>query len=317
MKNINSELLQPISFGIIENQKSYWANHFYSIIECIHSHKNLQYTPIKMKKYPIYSLNDMRGYYPMNFFETIQPYIQNWGFQYFLASYLNNKASVNLVTELVNRLSNMYNVDFSPSLKEFNFYISGHDTILSKDLADRFTTVFPLELKNEKANTNKLINESDLCLILKNPLTEEKVGIFGEVEGVYGNKLKNKSYWEKKQDFCVFSFGVIKGKNKQIYMQNLNLNGINRVVVYLEQENYIVTDFNLTLSYIKNIFMSGVYNYNLYSKNEEFDYFLNILIKNWNNPIDILLNELSKFINGDDIVAKMQSPLSIITDIQA
>ena len=77
----------------------------------------------------------------------------------------------------------MYDVNFSPSLNEYSFYMSGNDSSLSANLQDHFTDVFPLELRNIKVNTQKLINESDLCLILKNPVTNQKVGIFGEVEG--------------------------------------------------------------------------------------------------------------------------------------
>ncbi|MEC7608787.1 MAG: hypothetical protein VX964_01315 [Verrucomicrobiota bacterium] len=316
MKWIESELVTPISFGIIENEKSYWANHFYSVIECINSHKNLQHSPMRFKSFPLWTLNEMRGFLPLNFFEVIQNYLYNWGFQYFLATFLNQKASKGIVEELISRLSQMYNVDFSSSLSEYSFYISGNDSTLSQTLQDNFTEVFPLELRSIKANTQKLINESDLCLILKNPITEGKVGIFGEVEGIHGNKLRNKSYWDNKQDFCVFSFGVIDGPNKECYVESLNVNGIDRVCFHLEKENFVVKDFHQTLEYMKYLFMNGP-SIKLQSHSEEFDYFVNMVKNYWLRPAGELLGELSRYIDGDDIIGKTQKTLSIITDIQA
>jgi len=245
MRWIESDLLKPISLGIIEDNKSYWANHFYSILKCFHYHKTLCYSPMQLKSYPLGTMNEMRGFFPLNFFAEMESYLYNWGFQYFLVTFLNQKASSNIVENLIVRLSDMYGVNFSLSLKEFSFYISGHDSSLSENLQDYFTDVFPAELRGLKANTNKLIEQSDLCLILKNPETNQKIGIFGEVEGLHGNKLRRKSYWENKQDFCVFSFGVVKGVGKQCYVENVNVNGIDRVCFHFEM-NMILPIFQTT-----------------------------------------------------------------------
>ncbi|RYV01970.1 hypothetical protein SOPP22_11965 [Shewanella sp. OPT22] len=316
MKWIESDLVTPISIGVIENERSYWASHFYSVIECINSHKNLQHSPMKFESYPIWTLNDMRGFLPQNFFEHIQSYLYNWGFQYFLATFLNQRSSLGIVEELLERLSEMYEVRFKASFNEYSFYISGADSSLSEKLEDRFTDVFPPELREVKANTKKLINESDLCLILKNPHTNRKVGIFGEVEGIHGNKLRNKSYWDSKQDFCVFSFGVVDGPNRECYVENVDVNGIDRVCFHFEKENYVVQDFHFTLEYMKQLFQNGP-TCRLASRNEEFDYFLNKVKSFWLKPAGELLDELSLFIDGNDLIGKRRKTISIITDLQA
>lgn len=316
MKWIESDFLTPISIGIIECEKSYWANHFYSVLSCINSHKNLRYSPRQLQSYPLWALNDMRGFLPLNFFETIQDYLYNWGFQYFLSVFLNQKASFNIVSELISRLSNIYGVNFSPSLQEFSFLISGQDSSLNENLQDYFTDVFPSELRSVKANTKKLIDESDLCLILKNPETTSKVAIFGEVEGVHGNKLRNKSYWEHKQDFCVFSFGVVNGIGKQCFVENINVNGIDRVCFHFEQKNSVVQDFHFTLDHIRDLFLHGPSS-RLYTRNEEFDFFINLIKSHWFKPAEELLQEISRFIDGSDLVGQTPRILSIITDIQA
>lgn len=315
-KSSKSNPIKPINLGIIENQKSYWANHFYSVIQCLQHHKNLQYSPRRLENYPLSSLSDMRGNFPTNFFENIQKYLENWGFQYFLVNFLNQKSSHQVVETIIEQISQRYNVEFSTSFLEYTFYISGNDSSLTPKLQDYFTDVFPSELRELKVNTQKLINESDICLIIEDSYNQEKVALFGEIEGVHGNKLRNKSYWDKKQDFCVFSFGVQKGKNKQCYFENIHIDNINRVCLFFEEDNYVVKDFHMTLEYIKHLFYSAS-SFKLKTNNEEFDFFLYLIKRYWNQPIEQLLHQISKFLDGSDLVGEMQSSLPIITDIQA
>ncbi len=277
-------------------------------------HNNLEY-----KLYNYDTLNSMRGTLPLNFFNSLEQYLKNWGFQYFLVNFLNyDKSASFIVNELIQRLSIEYDVTFSENLTDYKFYISGSDSKLTIDLKDRFTTIFPLELNNQKANIQSMIDRSDICLILFNPNTNEKVGIFGEVEGLKGNKLKRESYWNAKPDFSIFSFGVIDGQNKQIYFQDLRVNNINKIQCFFETSNPIIKDFWHTLSYIKLLFNEGIYEYNLYTKDEEFDFFLNLIVKNWSNDVEILLNNILQYIDGKELIGKLiNEQLPIITNLQA
>ena len=207
MRSKKKNIISPIKPEIITNYKSYWATHFYSVLKCLDSHKNLMNSPMKLECFPLWSLALLRGELPPNFFDKIESYMANWGFQYFLASFFNQKLSSNIVIELIERLENIYNVKFSRSLDLFEFYVSGGDSSLSYELNKIFTSVFPYKLNGIVSNRRDLIAYSDLCLVLEDSDTETKVGIFGEVEGIYGNKFNTEKYWGKKQDFCVFAIG--------------------------------------------------------------------------------------------------------------
>ncbi|BBB29385.1 hypothetical protein [Neptunomonas japonica] len=316
MKWTDSELIKPLSLGIIENEKSYWANHFYAVIECLNSHKGPKYSPRRIEGFPIWSLNELRGCLPPNFFENIQDYLKNWGFQYFLVSFLNQKASNNIVKEIITRLGNLYGVTFVSGLSEYSFHISGNDSALSFDLNDRFSEVFPMKVGLNKPNIQTLISNSDICLVLHNPIANAKVGIFGEIEGVYGNRLRNQSFWDSKQDYCVFNIGVINGKGKGCYIENFHLNGINRVHVYFEKNHFVVSDFGKTLEWFKQLLIYGPH-LKITSGIDELDFFLDMLKRYWFKPASELLAELTSYIDGEDLVGKSDKAISIITDIRA
>lgn len=316
MNRKNSTLVTPISLGIIENHKSYWANHFYAVIQCLDSHKRLKYSPRRIDHFPHWSLNDLRGYFPLNFFDSLQDYLRNWGFQYFLVSFLNQKVSSDIVTEVIRRLGELYNIRFSTELTEYSFHISGNDSALSFGLKNNFSEVFPLQIGANKPDTDKVIDNSDICLILNNPNTNTKVGIFGEVEGVHGNKLRNQSFWNRKSDFCVFNVGIVDGKTKKCRIDNVLFNGSDKVNLYFEKEHFVVIDFYNTLDLFKQLFMSGP-SFNLSSKDEEYDYFINLLKDYWFKPASELLENLSKFIDGSDLVGQFNTKIPIITDIRS
>ena len=313
MSWINSALVTPISVGIITNQKLYWANHFFSVIQCLDAQKGFKYSPRRIDGYPLWSLSSLRGHLPPNFFDVVQDYLRNWGFQYFLVSFLNQKMASALVQEVVNRLSSMYNVSFSTQLREYSFHVSGNDSALSDGLRNYFSAVFPLAIGNNKPDTDKVIANSDICLILTNPETNQKVGIFGEVEGVYGNKLRNQAFWDGKSDFCVFNIGMIDGKSKQCFIENVTFNNSRKVNLYIEKEHFVANDFSITLEWIKQLLMYGPY-FSLRANDEEFDYFINYLKMNWARPAGELLEHIGTFLDGSNLVGKMTTALPIITD---
>ena len=76
---------------IIPGHKSYWATHFCSVFECLHYHTTLEESPRKLDQFPNWSMSDLRGNLPTNFFYYLKRWVYNWGFQYFIANYLNQK----------------------------------------------------------------------------------------------------------------------------------------------------------------------------------------------------------------------------------
>ncbi len=306
----------PISSGIIESQKSYWATHLCSLLECIHYHVNIQHSPRKLPQFPKWSLSDMRGNFPQNFFHHIKGWIYNWGFQYFLAHFLNQRGGRNAVGVLLDSLSNEFNVNFSSELNKYWFYMAGWDTYLSIKLKGRFDKIFPEKAGLLPPNVDEVIDGADLCLVLVNERENINVGIFGEVEGNKGRKLFSPSFWADKSDYCVFSFGVVKGRSKECYAETYYCNGAPKINIIFEADNFVVNDFYIAVNKLEALFQAGP-GYYVAERDEELEFFMNYLIKNWNTPMIEVLNFLYKFIDHNDYIGKVDGSLPFMTSIQA
>lgn len=315
MESSKKSILTPVSLGFITNHRSYWATHFFSILQCLDQHKNLEFSPRRLDLYPIYSLAVLRGFLPLNFFNQIERYIENWGVQYFLANFFNQKLGGNIVEELIVRIESAYNVSFDRSLDFFSFHVSGNDSNLSLQLKEQFSEVFPSTLNGELPTVDDLISQSDLCLVLSNS-QNVKVGLFGEVEGIYGNKLRTESYWGKKQNFCIFGIGVVDGSQKVVYFEEGFFNGIYRINLLFERTNFVVTDYKIALGAIKRLFLEGPSEI-FKSGDEEFDFFISRIKFHWNSNIHELMNELKLYISSEDVVGLNGGILDIVTDLQS
>lgn len=315
MRSNKRSLLQPVHPLVIPNARSYWATHFYSVLKCIDMHKNLANSPRKFKEFPQWSMSLLRGNLPFGFFESMESYLQNWGAQYFLASFFNQKLGGHIIVELLERLEDLHGVCFNRTLDSFAFYVSGRDSALSYRLNDRFTEIFPsTELKE---CVQELIDFSDLCLIVENSFNSGKVAIFGEVEGKYGNKLWSEKYWAKKQNYCVFGIGFVEGTGKQIWFEDRQQNGVNRVLLMIEKSHFIVTDFTKTVRYFKYLFHHGP-QFRDFLGDDEFTWFAEQITKKWSEPIEAVFRFLEDFIEGGDLVGfNNEHSIEVITDLQA
>ncbi|MCO4113444.1 hypothetical protein [Aeromonas hydrophila] len=278
------------------------------------NHKNLMHSPRRFREFPLWSLSLLRGNLPPNFFDQIESYIRNWGVQYFFASLFNQKVGGHIIYELIERLEDLYGVCFNRDLDQFSFFVSGNDSHLSYKLSSRFNEVFPFKEMN--GSLSNLIGYSDLCLVLENTLTGSSVGIFGEVEGTYGNKMRNENYWGKKQEFCVFSVGVVDGNQKLVYFRESNYKGIPRVHLMFEKSHFFISDFLEVLNCLKYLFLYGP-TISYRCPDDEFGFFLKEIKQKWSNPIEEVFMFLEKFIDGGDLVGYNDGSLSIITDLQS
>lgn len=312
-----NSISKPINLSPISSYRSYWATHFYAILNCLYKHKGLEYSFLKLDSNPK-TLATMRGSLPYNFFFKIKQHIINWGFQYYLVNFLNyQNGSKFIVERLITEIEYRYNVVFSNYLENYKFYVSGQDSELLSQLHKIEFDIFPKGKYILEYERNNILRFSDLCLLL----TDEqgsKVGIFGEVEGLRGNSLKKISYWEGKQDAIVFGLGVSQNsQNDQITYDYYN----HKIIITFDVKNQIITDFYDVIDTFEHIFLSYPNCRSLYKRipsYAEFDFFLDLIIKNWNKPIGILLFELEDYIHPDDIVGDVQEQnLSIITDIRA
>lgn len=313
MRSGKRSILTPVSPLVIPDYKSYWATHFYSVLKCMDSHKNLMHSPRRFREFPMWSLSLIRGNLPTNFFDQVESYIRNWGAQYFFTSFFNQKLGGHIVIELIERLEDLYGVCFNRHLDLFTFYVSGNDSSLSYKLSNKFTDIFPN--KDLKANVNNLIAYSDLCLVVENSFDGSSVGIFGEVEGVHGNKFRTENYWVKKQEFCVFGIGSVEGDNKLVYFEESHHKGIPRVHLLFERSHFVVRDFWEVLNCLKILFLYGPTT-KYRCPDDEFGFFLNELKKMWSSPIEQVFVFLERYIDGGDLVGFNDGAIEIITDPQ-
>ncbi|MBH1856244.1 hypothetical protein I5V50_05720 [Stenotrophomonas maltophilia] len=314
MRSGKRSILTPAAPILVPHQRSYWATHFYSILKCIDQHKTLKHSPRKFPEFPFWSLSLMRGNLPINFFDSAESYIKNWGVQYFFASLFNQKIGAHIIIELIERLEDLYGCCFNKNLDQFSIYVSGDDSELSRKLSNAFTDVFPY--REMKGSVSDLIAYSDLCMVLDNTFTGESVAIFGEVEGNYGNKLRSEYFWGKKHEFCVFGIGVTNGKNRKVYFQESHHSGIARVHLVFERSHFFIVDFLETLNCLKHLFLYGpsmLYR----GPDQEFAFFVEEIKKMWSFPIDQIFNFLEMFIDGGDLVGFNDGAISIITDLQS
>lgn len=314
MRSNKRSILTPVNPILIPNTKSYWATHFYSVLKCIDLHKNLIHSPRNFKDFPQWSMSLLRGNLPQGFFGTMESYLMNWGVQYFLASFFNQKLGGHLIVELLERLEDMYGVCFNKNLDSFAFHVSGRDSALSYRLNDRFTDIFPF--KDFEGSVQNLIAFSDLCLVVDNSFNGSSVAIFGEVEGIYGNKFRSENYWGKKQECCVFGIGTVSGEQKQIWFEEARRNGVDRVLLMIEKSHFIVTDFSQAIRCFKWLFSNGPA-FQDFIGDEEFKWFANQMRTRWSDPIETVFLFLEAFIDGGDLVGFNENKIKIITDIQA
>jgi hypothetical protein len=311
-----SQLVTPLNFGIIQNYKSYWATHFYAVLQCLHSHRALTFTPTGLPYYPHWKLRDLRADLPFNFFNQIESYLQNWGFQYFMSVFLNYKMSSGIVDQLIGNLAQLYDINLFTRHTGYRFFLAGSDSVLSEGLLDEFTDVFPFQINGVRPNARILAQQSDLCLVLNFPIPYARLAIFGEVEGLHGHGLSNESYWKKKLSFCVITIGVIDGVGRNAYISNTFINEIPRVNLIFERKSPVVQDFQKVLNYMRVLFSEGG-DTKMRSGDEEFDFFFNKVRQYWNRDTFDLIDDLKIYCNENELIGIVPKPISIITDLQA
>lgn len=309
-------LARPLSFGLIDRHRSYWAGHFYSVLQCLRYHNGLEYPGRKLVEFGAqdWSLAQLRGSAPIDFFGRIYQHMTNWGFQYLLVSLLNSRLAIPVVNALIAELERLWSVTFDKAFNSYNFRISGRDSDLSAGLDLLFSEVFPAGFELTTAQKQTVIDYSDICLILNKPGSLEKKGIFGEIEGLKGNKIILDSFWKNKSDYCVYAFGVSREQGSDVDYQVQNLNGFQRVLITFQTEHFVVKDFQNTLWWFQWIFQNGPFS-KPFITDPEIGYFCNILQMNWNKPVSNVLTLIEQHMGGDDIIASVPGVSPIIPNL--
>jgi hypothetical protein len=305
----------PLHFGPIDDIKSYWASHFYAVLQCLHYQITLTHSPRTdlVVLYPNWTLGNLRGTLKPNFFNMIKQSVQNHGFQYFLACFLNLKMSSEVVDEIINQVCNIYEIDLDRGFLSFTFHIAGGDSILSQGLNERFDVVIPDGTSEEILD---VIDRSDICLLLRYA-GNKNFALFGEVEGNHGSKQLRGSYWGKRPKLSSFSIGVAQGKTKLAWIGTSIFDMIPRAHVIFEKDHFVVHDFRRTVEYFEDIFQNGP-TWKRCSGDEEWDFFANMIRVNWDTPMPTLLNIIHSYVDShDEVKWQHESPLPVVTNIQS
>ena len=177
-----------------------------------------------------------------------------------------------------------------------------------------FAAIFPAIAKLDTKQKQKIIANSDLCLILENPDDLTKVGIFGEVEGLKGDKILLDSFWKKKSQHCVYAFGIRKEQGSAVHYQVRYLDDLYRVLITFQGDHFVVKDFQSTLWWLHYLFQNGPFR-RVEIRDEELGYFYNILQRSWNQPISEVLELISQHMYEEDVVQSAHTVSPIITNL--
>lgn len=304
-------LINEYNMPIYDNSLSYWSMHFISVLECLAYHNNLQFRPIIIPEtQTIGSLALMKGNYPNSFFDILANYIRNWGMQYFMVHYLNHKISLDLVDRIKEQLDDLFNILNYKDYDDFEFYISGHDSELTKDISKYYDEIYPKNFQLDFLSKKNLINNSDICLVLKDTQNNKNIAIFGEIEGNNGDKLFTNDFWNRKSDFCVLGIGAVDGHQKgKFYIQRYLHHGIYpKLNIIFEKNSYVVRDFFHVINEFRDIFNYST-EYINHSDNSNLRYIVNeIIIKNWNESILYILDQLYyiKHDSGKQLIGEVE-----------
>jgi len=304
-----------IPTSLIESHKSYWATHFCSALECVHHH-SIEQSPQKLPQFPNWTLSDLRGNLPTNFFYHLKRFIYNFGFQYFATHYLNQRLGNTIVDALIGKLQEHFDVKFNVKLNNYWFFVSGWDSKLSGNLNGQFDEIFPRKSGMQPPVIYEVIKNSDICLVLYNSEEKCNVGIFGEIEGNKGYKLSTNNFWINKSDYCVFAIGVVKGKNKESYIETHYCNGAPKINILFEAEHHVVSDFHLVVDCLELLLLQGPSS-KQNPRDEEFGFFVNHLKINWNKPVIEILSFFHSMIDYNEFVGKVDGSLPFMASIQA
>ena len=289
-------IAHEVNQNIIEDFHEYWAIHFCSILEFLHYHKQLSEKPLELNNYPDWSLNDLRGHIPLGYYfnTAVQGSMKNWSFQYFLLNYLNSNIEFRIVDEITDCVNSIYGRYILEDISNFEFILTGRDSILGDRVGIRECNSYIPH--TESSLVSNAISNSDLLLKITDKFGFSR-GVFCEVESKYG-KVDGLNYWAKK-NHSLISFSIENNEiyGKKVWIDRVYVEGCYRVKVYFNSNTNVISDFYTCLNWINNIISTGK-SFNLKRENNIFDYFIDLLISNWYQPVITTINIVKSFIKN-------------------
>lgn len=306
--------LNEITIDLSEKSFDYWCSHFVSILQGLHFHVNLQNSPRTLSNYPHWSLQDLRGRNSNHYMQSIEPYLRNWGFQYFLINFLNSAIGSTVSAAIREGITNINDFKNAERLKYFRFESAGTDSILSRIsyLVDQEKT------RNIITTRNHVAFNSDLALGFSMHFdgSGDKIFAFGEVEGNYGHRLLTTKFWDEKHPDLDFGIGVVKAKQPKkkkgqvlgkLIPPKITLNYFKhwsgyKAVLLIEREHNIVQDYHDAIQMLVDIYYRGPDFRVLNNYSTELSQISYILKAGYDTPVIELLNQFSYYSDFDNFI---------------
>lgn len=245
--------------------RSYWSNIYLSVIETLVFQKNTKHSFSHLfdKKAPL-TLANFKGMVNNSELNVmLTNTVRNHRFEYFIRNIFRSNDGHGLFNLLIMNISSTY--DF-PYLGRASYYICGQDSHSVNVPIDKFKYKVPT-LRGwitDKSKIKNLLRYCDAAIELrkefpKNDLSEERILLIGEIEGVNGDDLVKKKYWiEKKKAlsddrYYHFGIGVSGLKLDSALVEKIQKNSVDRYEVDLTDYKVIVFIFQNFSNYIKDI----------------------------------------------------------------
>ncbi|NPT44803.1 hypothetical protein GNZ12_26500 [Paraburkholderia sp. 1N] len=283
------ELVRP---GVITNPLAYWATHIGAILVTLADQQRLTYR-FYGKTIPEgvpQTLATLCGNAPVNFLKMMDGAIQNFGMQYFLSTYLMSTEGFPCLRQLLEAIGKSRNVDLISPTVSVGVYVCGKDSRSGQAfLANTQAYLFGSNgmTLNEAA---RQIEYADLCVLLYPQSGEHPIALLGEVEGVRGERLTWPSFWDEKSPHCCFGIGVHRGLRGMSELFTQQLSSGSRTIMRFGSSHHVVSDFHKAITTLISQ-MSHSRHADLHAE-EGLAEVMNLVRHRWNDPIDLLIEEL-------------------------
>lgn len=278
--------------GLISDAQAYWAMHVCAILMTLTEQTNLTYRFYGKTIPPNapQTLATLCGNAPIHFLKSMEGAIQNFGMQYFLSTYLTSEEGFPCLTQLLEEVSKACNVDLFSQPISVSVHVCGKDSRSGQ----QFLTSTNARLFGSSDLTLydaiRDIEFADLCILLHPASGERPLALLGEVEGVRGKKLTWPSYWGGKSSYCCFGIGVHQGLRGLSELFTLQSPDGPRTIMRFGSRHHVVADFCKAVTNLISQ-MNHSRHADLHLE-EGLAEVMQLVRLRWNDPIELLVNEL-------------------------
>lgn len=264
-KTVTIAIQNALHENSLTDWRSYWSNIYLSVIETLVFQKNTRHSFFHLhdKKLPL-TLANFKGMVNNSELNVmLTNTVRNHRFEYFIRNVFRSNDGHGLFNFLIMNISDIYNFSY-PSCA--SYYICGQDSHSVNVPVDKFKYKVPTPEGwiTDKSKIKNLLRHCDAAIELRKEfsrdvLSEERILLIGEVEGINGDDLLKKKYWiEKKKAlsndrFYHFGIGVSGLKLESDFVEKIQKNNIDRYEVDLTIYKVIVFIFQNFSNYAKDI----------------------------------------------------------------